>query len=195
MDGAKPISTPLDPKLVLTEYGGTKVFVPTLYRSIVGALQHLNTRTNIAFAVNRVCQFMHDPMEDQWAAAKRILRYLKGTYYYGLFMRADTNNQLRAFDDFHFFKNDFSDADWAGCLDYRRSLSGYCVFLGSNLISWSAYKQPTISRSSVEAEYRGLATATTEIIWIQSLLRELGVSTLCRHFDAIISKPHTLRLI
>ncbi|GJZ24254.1 ribonuclease H-like domain-containing protein [Tanacetum coccineum] len=67
----------------------------------------------------------------------------------------------------------YSDADWAGCLTTRRSTSGYCIFLGNNLLSWSAKRQPTLSQSSAEAEYRGVANAVAETCWLRNLLREL----------------------
>jgi hypothetical protein len=70
----------------------------------------------------------------------------------------------------------FSDVDWASSIDDRRSTGGFAIFLGSNLVCWSARKQPTVSRSSTEAEYKTIANVIDEIIWVQTLLNELGIS-------------------
>ncbi|XP_026429121.1 uncharacterized protein LOC113325107 [Papaver somniferum] len=114
--------------------------------SLDGALQYLTfTRPDISYAVQQVCLFMHDPREPHMQALKRIIRYLQGTIHHGLFISVSTTSGLTT----------YSDDDWAGCPDSRRSTSGYCVFLGDNLISWSSKRQATISRSSAEAEYRG----------------------------------------
>jgi histone deacetylase 1/2 len=123
------------------------------------------TRRDISFAVNKVCQFLHAPTTVHWAAVKRILRYLKQSTNVGLKINRSSSLLVSA----------FSNADWAGCLDDRRSTGGFAVFLGANLVSWSARKQATISRSSTEAEYKALANATTEVLWIQTLLMKLGV--------------------
>jgi histone deacetylase 1/2 len=139
----------------------------TTYRSIVGALQYLTlTRLDLSYSVNKVCQFLHAPTTTHWTAVKRILRYVQGTVKLGLTFQKSASSLLSA----------FSDADWAGCIDDRRSTGGFAVFFGPNLISWSARKQATVSRSSTEAEYKALANATTELIWVEALLRELGVA-------------------
>jgi hypothetical protein len=96
---------------------------------------------------------------------KRVLRYLHGTLDHSLKLQCTTTSTLVA----------YSDADWAGCPDTRRSTSGYAVFLGDNLVSWSSKRQPTVSHSSVEVEYRAVANAVAETTWLRQLLQELHI--------------------
>jgi hypothetical protein len=167
MSEAKPIGSPMSSSLVLSKFQGTTMTDSPLYRSTVGSLQYLSlTRPDVAFAVNKVSQFMQDPRDTHWTAVKRILRYLKSTFHHHLYIHKSSSTNLTA----------YSESDWAGCPDDRRSTSGYCIFLGRNLISWSSKKQPTLSRSSTESEYKALANTSAELIWLQSLFGELGVS-------------------
>ena len=157
-------STPVDTRAKLSATDGAPVADATQYRSLAGALQYLTlTRPDLAYAVQQVCLFMHDPREPHLALLKRILRYVKGTLSTGLHIGAGPVSSLTA----------YSDADWAGCPDSRRSTSGYCVFLGDNLVSWSSKRQTTVSRSSAEAEYRAVAHAVAETCWLRQLLQEL----------------------
>ena len=164
---SQPMSTPLAAKPILTATDGDLLDNPTVFRELVGSLQYLTiTRPDISFAVNSVAQFMSQPRTSHLIAAKRILRYVKGTLDHGLFFSPQRQPVLLSA---------YSDADWAGCPDSRRSTTGYLVYLGSNLISWCSKKQPTVARSSAEAEYRSLAHASAETTWLGYLLFELGV--------------------
>lgn len=168
LQGCKPSSTPLSSseKLSLTEGELLSQEDSTKYRSLVGALQYLALiRPDLSFSVNKVCQFLHAPTIAHWTAAKRILRYVKSTLSVGLTFSRSSSTLVSA----------FTDSDWAGCLDDRRSTEGFAVFFGPNLISWCVKKQATISKSSTEAEYKALANATAEIIWVKSILKKLGL--------------------
>jgi histone deacetylase 1/2 len=151
----------------------------------VGALQYVTlTRPEIAFCVNKVCQFLASPLLSHWQAVKRILRYLLGTSHHGLLIQPST-----AVSKFSICA--YNDSDWASDLDDRRSTFGSCVFFGPNLVSWSAKKQSLVARSSAEAEYRALAHTTTELLWIQSLLLELHIPIhtpvlLCDNVSAVM---------
>ncbi|XP_057976061.1 uncharacterized mitochondrial protein AtMg00810-like [Malania oleifera] len=162
----KPMSSPMAASLKLSKFGSLDFDDPVLYRSLVGGLQYLNfTWPDISFAVNKLCQFMHSPKLPHWSALKRVLRYLKGTINHGLFFTSHSGPVVQA----------YSDADWGGCPDDRRSTSGCCIFLGNHLISWSSKKQKSAARSSTEAKYKSLASSAAELIWLQFLLKELGI--------------------
>uniref|UniRef100_A0A3Q7GHZ3 Reverse transcriptase Ty1/copia-type domain-containing protein n=1 Tax=Solanum lycopersicum TaxID=4081 RepID=A0A3Q7GHZ3_SOLLC len=124
----------------------------THFRSLIGALQYLAiTHPDIQFAVTRVAQRMHQPSEHDYHCLKCILRCIFGTLGRGLLVRPG-DLELRG----------FSDSDWANDKNDRKSTSGFLVFLGANLIYWYTKKQPKVSRSSTEAEYRALALLAAE---------------------------------
>ncbi|XP_071704681.1 uncharacterized mitochondrial protein AtMg00810-like [Rutidosis leptorrhynchoides] len=162
---AKPMPTPLATAKNFTTQG-TLYSDPTYYCSLVGTLQYLTiTHPDISYAVNQVIQFLHAPTIAHFQSVKRIIRYVKGTLAYGLTFSHSPSPSILG----------YSDTDWARCIETRRSTYGYSIFLGGNLVSWSAKKQPTVARSSCESEYRALANTGAEIIWIMHLLRELHV--------------------
>ncbi|GJX76799.1 ribonuclease H-like domain-containing protein [Tanacetum coccineum] len=163
MSNCNATRTPVDTESKLGS-DGDPVSDSTLYRSLAGGLQYLTfTRPDISYVVQQICLHMHDPREPHLAALKRVLRYIRGTLDHGLQLHVSSTSQLNA----------YTDADWAGCPVTRRFTSGYCVFLRDNLLSWSAKRQITLTRSSVEAEYRGVANMVAETAWIRNLLREL----------------------
>ncbi|GKD45785.1 ribonuclease H-like domain-containing protein, partial [Tanacetum coccineum] len=158
-----PSRTPVDTESKLGPEG-VPVQDPTLYRSLAGGLQYLTfTRPDLSYAVQQICLYMHDPREPHFAALKRILRYVWGTVDFGLQLYVSSTTSLVG----------FTGADWAGCPSTRRSTLGYCVFLGDNLLSWSSKRQHTLSRSSAEAKYCGVANVVVETAWLHNLLREL----------------------
>ncbi|RVW59905.1 Retrovirus-related Pol polyprotein from transposon RE2 [Vitis vinifera] len=137
---------------------------PGRYRRLVGKLNYLTiTRPDISFPVSVVSQFLQSPCDSHWDAVIRILRYIKSTPGQGVLYQNRGHTQVVG----------YTDADWAGSPTDRRSTSGYCVFIGGNLISWKSKKQDVVARSSAEAEYRAMALATCELIWLRHLLQEL----------------------
>ena len=163
MYDCQPSRTPADIGAKLSTEGD-HVSDPTHYRSITGALQYVTlTRPDISYSVQQACLFMHDPRTPHLAHVHRILRYLKGSLDHGLLLNSSSPTSLTV----------YSDADWAGCPDTRWSTSGYCVYLGDNLVSWSSKRQVTVSRSSAEAEYRAVAHGVAEAVWLRQLLVEL----------------------
>jgi hypothetical protein len=128
MSSCKPMSTPIDANGKLAA-NGEPIDDAQTYRSLAGALQYLTvTRPDLAFVVQQACLHMHDPRTPHLMLLKRILRYVRGTATLGLHIRASSELSVIA----------YSDADWAGCPNTRRSTSGFYVFLGESLVSWSS---------------------------------------------------------
>ena len=160
----KPVDTPKDPNVKLIPSQGELLRDPGRYRRLVGKLNYLTiTRPNISFPVSVVSQFLQSPCDSHWDAVFRILRYIKRTPSQGVLYKNRGHTQVVG----------YSDADWASSPTDRRSTSGYCAFIGGNLISWKSKKQDVVARSSVEAEYRAMTLATCELIWLKHLLQEL----------------------
>ena len=124
------------------------------------------TRPDIVAAVGVMSQFMSNPNQSHWVGVKRILRYLRGTSGYGLIYRGNDGYKVCG----------YSDADWAGDVNTRRSTSGFVFQLGTSTVSWCSRKQATVAKSSTEAEYVALSTATQEVIWLRRFLVNIGVS-------------------
>ena len=166
MTEAKPITMPLATSPTLTLHSGTILHDLFEYRTIVGSLQHIFlTWPDIAYNVNKLSQFMHQPTSDHWSAVKRLLYYLCGTIDHGIMFHHHSNLALHTL----FYANS------AGNKDDFTSISVYLAYLGRNPISWSSKKKCIVSRSSTKVEYHSIAAIIAEIWWICSLVNELVV--------------------
>ena len=156
--------TPLEPYLKLKKEEGKLLKDARTFRQLVGSLIYLTiTRPEIAYSVGAISQFMQDPKTPHLDAAKRILRYIKGSADYGLLYEKSNDFLLRG----------FTDADWVGDANDRRSTSGYCFNIGSVVVSWCSKKQSTVALSSTEAEYMAATMATQECIWLKCLMGDI----------------------
>lgn len=164
--GSKVAPTPMELNHKLSHFAVNLLQDATSYRKLIEKLIYLAiTRPDITYAVNILSQFMDKPSQGHLNAAFRVLKYLKGSIGQGIFFSANSSMQLKA----------YSDSDWAACPETRKSVTGYCIFLGDSLISWKSKKQATVSRSSAEAEYQALASTSCEIIWLIALLKDFNV--------------------
>ncbi|KAF5799967.1 putative RNA-directed DNA polymerase [Helianthus annuus] len=167
--GCKPVSTPIEQSyLVSSKLDKDQKLLKNVsgFQKLIGKLIYLSlTRPDISYTVQSLSQFMHSPNEMHLQLALRLLRYLKQSPGKGLcFKKSDSLNLLG-----------FADSDWDKCLSTRKSVTGFCIFLGNCLVSWKSKKQSTVSRSTAEAEYRAMCSATCELIWLKNLLLELNV--------------------
>jgi hypothetical protein len=170
MSDCKPVSTPMEPfnskKKQNSMSNREKIDFP--YRSCVGKLSYaaLITRPDIAVAVSYCSRYQQNPIHEHFVAIKRILRNIKGTQNLGIVFKASGKNEFKLVG--------YSDADYGGCTETRKSTSGYCFLLCNGVISWRTCKQQCISTSTVESEYVALKYAVQEAVWLRRLLVELG---------------------
>ena len=143
---------------------------------LLGCLAYVSTATrpDIAAAVVTLSQFMSDPSKEHWIGVKRMLRYIKGTLSYGL--KFSVND-----DEYDLYG--FSDADWAGDADNRRSTSGYVFKVADFTVNWCRKKQATVAKSTTEAEYVALSQATQEAFYLRNLLADLGQGSLITYLQ------------
>ena len=161
MEHAKPARTPMAQGTKLLKATEQSEMVDaTLYQSAVGSLLYLSgwTRPDIAFSVSNVARFCSRPAKEHWTALKRILWYLNGTPDYGLvYTKNDVNDSLIG----------YSDADWAGDTNDRKSTSGYLFMMAGAAVSWKSRKQTCVALSTAEAEYVAMSAAAQEATWIR----------------------------
>ena len=167
MDNSKPVSTPIDPSTKLTKATDDEQSVDQhLYQSAIRSLLYLSggTRPDITFSVSNLAKFSAKPSKHHWAAIKCVMRYLKGTINFGILYTKQESKDFVA----------YSDADWAGDLDDRKSTSGYLFQISGGVVSWRSIKQSSVTLSTAEAEYITLASTAQEAVWLRQLTTELG---------------------
>ncbi|KAL3729902.1 hypothetical protein ACJRO7_026971 [Eucalyptus globulus] len=167
MEECRSVSTPVAAKKKLQKSDGTEAVDVSMYRSLIGCLMYLTaTRPDILFAVSVLSRFMSDPSQLHLIAAKRILRYLKGTMFFGVKFRRSQEFNLQG----------YSDCDWAGSMDDMKSTSGYCFSLGSACFTWCSKKQEIVAQSTAEAEFIAATAAANQALWLKKIMKDLWLN-------------------
>ncbi|CAL8097233.1 unnamed protein product [Prunus armeniaca] len=166
LESAKPIRNPMSTSTKLSKDLHGKSVDQKLYRSMIGSLLYLTaSRPDISFSVGLCARFQSDPKESHLLAVKRILRYVSGTTNFGVYYSFDSNVELAG----------YSDADWAGSIDDRKSTTGICFYIGNNLVSWFSKKQNCVSLSTAEAEYIATGSCCTQLLWMKQMLNDYSI--------------------
>ncbi|KAF7841954.1 Retrovirus-related Pol polyprotein from transposon RE1 [Senna tora] len=164
MLGSKPISSPIEPNTKMCAHEGKDSEDAMMYRQLVVSLIYLTqTRPDLSFAVGLMSRYMQSPKKHHLEAVRRILRYVKSTIDYVLLYKKGGDCKLVG----------YCDADYAGDHDTRRSTTGYVFKLGDGAIPWCSKRQPTVSLSTIEAEYRAATIAAQESTWLVQLMKDL----------------------
>ena len=139
-----------------------------IYRAMIGSLLYLTaSRPDLCLSAGICARYQASPKESHMNAVKCVIKYVKGTLNFCLHYTFETNINLAG----------YCDADWAGCVDDRRSTYGGCFFLGNNMVSWHIKKQNCVSLSTAEAEYIGLGSCCTQLLWMGQMLVDYGYTS------------------
>jgi hypothetical protein len=165
MENCNKVCTPIVPGNKLTKDEGGKAMDSTKYRQLIGCLMYLlATRPDLAFSVCLIARYMEKPTELHLAAAKRVIRYLQGSLHYGILYANNSECVLHG----------WSDSDYAGDLDDRKSTTGYVFMYGNGAVSWSSKKQAIVTLSTTEAEFVAAASCACQAVWLGRILEQLN---------------------
>lgn len=166
MLNCKGVSTPIALGTKLTRHSGEQRVDPEIYRSLIGSLRYLScTRPDILFSVGLLSRYMENPTTAHFTVCKKVLRYIKNTVDYGMWYTASSALRFQA----------YSDSDWGGDVDDRKSTTGYVGCIGDTAFTWTSRKQPIVALSSTESEYIAAASCVSHAMWLQQLLIEMGL--------------------
>nr|XP_016436863.1 PREDICTED: uncharacterized mitochondrial protein AtMg00810-like [Nicotiana tabacum] len=185
-DACSPITCPLELNVKLKDRVGNYLPMPEEYRSLISKLNFFtHTRHDLNFVVQHLSQFMQQPCEPQMKVALHLLRYLRGTSDFGIFFNNSSDLSLQV----------YCDSDWGSCPESRRSVYGFCIFLGRSLISWKSKKHVVISLSLAETEYMAMSKVVAKTIWVCRLLTDFGFPSALHilHFCDSMSAIHNAR--
>lgn len=169
MEDCHPIATPSDSLNILTKCAGAHdLEFHGPYKEAIGCLMYamVMTTPDIAFAISKVSRYCNKPRQSHWSHVKRIFRYLKGTTNYGILFYSNPT---------HLTLVGYTDADYAGDLDDRKSRTGYTYKLANGPISWCSQRQTCTVDSTTESEFVAHSESVKEAIWLHRLLESIGI--------------------
>ncbi|XP_056685423.1 uncharacterized mitochondrial protein AtMg00810-like [Spinacia oleracea] len=165
IDNCKITRLPFLEGMKLSTVSGEVLENPETYRRIIGRLLYLNiTRPYISFSVQQLSRFMQCPRKPHLQETLHAIKYLKGTIHWGLFYPKTSELKVEG----------YSNEDWGSCAFSAKFLTGFCIFIGRSIVSWKTKKQKTVSKSSIEAEYRSMSHTTSEIVWVYDILKTVN---------------------
>ena len=166
--GYKPKTSPMEAPPQFWDTSSPLFEDANRYQRFLGKLIYLTvTRPDILYAVSVLSQFMQEPRQVHWKGALRVLAYIKRAPGRGLIYLRHCHLRIEA----------YSDAGYAADKGDRKSTTGYCTYIGGNLVTWRSWKQKVVSCSSAESEYRAMSETTQEMVWLRSFLEDLDISS------------------